>query len=97
MTSLTGFLALLGVNDSPNYESYQVRIGDREVEVLAPLGAAWASSARTLVPTISRMTAWWTRRSIAAAVVMGSLKIRGQPTRRAASGFGRNTRVLQPG
>lgn len=35
-----------------------------------------ASSARTLFPTISMITAWCTRRSIAAAVVIGSLKMR---------------------
>jgi hypothetical protein len=29
-----------------------------------------------LVPVISTITEWWTRRSIAAAVVIGSLKIR---------------------
>jgi hypothetical protein len=29
-----------------------------------------------LGPVISRMTAWWMRRSMAAAVVMGSLKMR---------------------
>jgi len=35
-----------------------------------------ACSTRMLVPVISRITAWWTRRSMAAAVVIGSLKIR---------------------
>src|SRR6185436_1030882 len=38
--------------------------------------AVCACSTRALVPVSSRITEWWTRRSIAAAVVIGSLKIR---------------------
>ena len=42
---------------------------------LLPPWSACAASIRMLGPVISRMTEWWTRRSIAAAVVIGSLKI----------------------
>src|SRR3954470_8565128 len=41
---------------------------------LARSACAW--STRMLGPVISRITQWWTMRSMAAAVVIGSLKIR---------------------
>ena len=41
-----------------------------------PESLAFASSSRMLSPFSSRMMEWWTRRSMAAAVVMGSLKMR---------------------
>jgi len=50
--------------------------GDQAVVDSASLGIlAFAASARKLGPVSSRMTQWWMSRSMAAAVVMGSLKI----------------------
>ena len=46
------------------------------VLVFWPERLSFASSSRMLPPFISRMMEWWTRRSTAAAVVMGSLKMR---------------------
>ena len=51
------------------------RGGEDRTELHFPFACS-AASARTLVPVISRITEWCTRRSITAAVVMGSLKIR---------------------
>ena len=51
--------------------------GDQTVVDSASLGIlAFAASARKLGPVSSRMTQWWISRSMAAAVVMGSLNIR---------------------
>jgi len=46
------------------------------VAVILSFFACSAASARTLLPVISRITEWCTRRSMVAAVVIGSLKIR---------------------
>ena len=45
-------------------------------QALSVVWAFWAASARMLGPVNSRSVEWWTMRSMAQAVVIGSLKIR---------------------